>query len=93
MTQETQSLITDEMRASVGVESEPTILEVDKTGIRMFARAVQQTDQIYYDEEYAKSKGYRSLVAYSSSLRGSRPQPMPKDTRTMQRRESSSAFA
>jgi hypothetical protein len=63
MTQEAQSLITDEMRASVGVESEPTILEVDKTGIRMFARSVQQVDQIYYDEEYAKSKGHRSIVA------------------------------
>lgn len=63
MTQEAQSLITDEMRASVGVESEPVVLEVDKTGIRMFARAVQHTDQIYYDEEYAKIKGHRSLVA------------------------------
>ena len=39
MTQEVETLITDEMRASVGVESEPTILEVDNTGIRMFARA------------------------------------------------------
>src|SRR5687768_7547897 len=63
MTQETESLITDEMRASVGVESEATILEVDKTGIRMFARAVQQVDQIYYDEDYARSKGHRSIVA------------------------------
>jgi hypothetical protein len=63
MTQETESLITDEMRASIGVESEPTILEVDNTGIRMFARAVQHVDQIYYDEDYAKSKGHRGLVA------------------------------
>ncbi len=63
MTQEVETLITDEMRASVGVESEPTILEVDNTGIRMFARAVQHVDQIYYDEDYAKSKGHRGLVA------------------------------
>ena len=61
--QETQSVITDEMRAVVGKEGEPSTLEVDKTGCRMFARAVGHTDLIYYDEEYAKSKGYRSIVA------------------------------
>ena len=63
MTQETESLITDEMRATIGVESPPTTLEVEKTGIRMFARAVGHTDQVFYDEEYARSKGHRSLVA------------------------------
>jgi len=55
------SVITDEMRAAIGKESEPTTVEVDKTAVRMFARAVGYTDLIYYDEEYAKSKGYRSL--------------------------------
>ncbi|MCH8209949.1 MAG: MaoC family dehydratase N-terminal domain-containing protein, partial [Planctomycetes bacterium] len=30
---------------------------------RMFARAVGHTDLIFYDEEHAKSKGYRSIVA------------------------------
>ena len=55
------SVITDEMRAAIGQESEPTTIEVDKTAVRMFARAVGYTDLIYYDEDYAKSKGYRSL--------------------------------
>ena len=65
MTQETEaeSIITDEMRASVGKESAPQTLEVTTTAIRMFARAVGHTDQIYYDEAYAKSKGHRSIVA------------------------------
>ena len=64
MTQEkTESMITDEMRASIGKEGRPTTLEVDKAGIRMFARAVGQTDLIFYDEAYAKGKGHRSLVA------------------------------
>jgi acyl dehydratase len=58
-----QSAITDEMRASIGREGPPSRHEMDKTAIRMFARAVGHTDPIYYDEEYAKSKGYRSLVA------------------------------
>lgn len=59
----TESIITDEMRAAIGVESEPWTLEVDKTSIRMFARAVGYTDPVFYDEEFAKSKGYRSLPA------------------------------
>ena len=57
------SVITDEMRAANGKESEPVTVEVDKTAVRMFARAVGYTDLIYYDEDYAKSKGYRSLPA------------------------------
>jgi acyl dehydratase len=57
------SVITDEMRAAIGQESEPITIEVDKTAVRMFARAVGYTDLIYYDEEYAKSKGYRNLPA------------------------------
>lgn len=61
MTQE--SLITDEMRAVIGRESEPITIEVEKHPIRMFARAVGHTDLIFYDEEYARSKGHRSLVA------------------------------
>jgi len=61
--QETQSVITDEMRAVIGKDGEPSVLEVDKTGCRMFARAVGHTDPIFYDEAYAKSKGYRSIVA------------------------------
>ena len=58
-----ESLITDEMRAAIGKESEPTRLEIDKTSVRMFARSVGYTDPVYYDEEAAKAAGYRSLPA------------------------------
>ena len=58
-----ESIITDEMRAVIGVESEPWTLEVEKTSVRMFARAVGYTDPLFYDEDFAKSKGYRSLPA------------------------------
>ncbi len=57
------SVITDAMRAQIGVESEPVTFELDKTACRMFARAVGYTDPIYFDEEYARSKGYRSIPA------------------------------
>ncbi len=57
------SLITDEMRAHIGKRGEPVIHEVDKTSVRMFARAVGHTDPVFYDEEAAKAAGYRSLPA------------------------------
>ncbi len=63
MTQQKESLITDEMRAAIGKESEPVVHEVDNTGCRQFARAVGYTDPIFYDEAAAKARGYRSIVA------------------------------
>jgi N-terminal half of MaoC dehydratase len=56
-----QSVITPEMQAAIGVESEPWTVEVDKSSVRMFARAVGYQDQLFYDEDFAKSKGFRSL--------------------------------
>jgi hypothetical protein len=61
--QEEETLITDEMRASLNQEGPPARLEVEKTSCRMFARAVGHTDLIFYDESYAKGKGHRSIVA------------------------------
>jgi len=58
-----ESAITEEMRASIGVAGDPALNEVTTTGIRMFARAVGYTDPRFFDEAYAKSKGYRSLLA------------------------------
>src|SRR5581483_1418540 len=60
---EDASVITDEMRSWIGREAPPVVCEVDKWTLRMFARAVGHTDLVFYDEEYAKSKGYRSLLA------------------------------
>lgn len=57
------SVITEEMLAAIGVESEPLVFEVEKGGCRLFARAVGYSDPIYYDEDFAKGQGYRSLVA------------------------------
>lgn len=63
MTQAADSVITEEMRAAIGVESPPMTLEVEKTNCRMFARAVGHTDPIFFDEAAAKARGYRSIVA------------------------------
>jgi hypothetical protein len=63
MAGESGSVVTDEMRAQLNVESEPWTVEVDKTSVRMFARSCQYDDPLFYDEEFARSKGYRSLPA------------------------------
>jgi N-terminal half of MaoC dehydratase len=67
MTQQT-SVITDQMRSRIGVESEPARYEVDNTGCRQFARAVGYTDPVFYDEDYARSKGYRGILAPTGFL-------------------------
>jgi hydroxyacyl-ACP dehydratase HTD2-like protein with hotdog domain len=68
MTQQKDSVITDEMRAAIGRESEPVTHEVDNTGCRQFARAVGYTDAIFYDEAAARARGYRSVVAPAGFL-------------------------
>jgi hypothetical protein len=55
------SIITDEMRAVIGQESEPQTVEVDRTAVRMFARGVGHTDPVHYDVEVARRRGYRDL--------------------------------
>jgi N-terminal half of MaoC dehydratase len=55
--------LTDEMRAVVGVESEPWPVELTTTSIRAFARGVGYTDKRYYDESAAKAAGHDTLPA------------------------------
>lgn len=55
--------LTDEMRAVVGVESEPWPVEITTTSIRAFARGVGYTDMRYYDEAAAKAAGSDALPA------------------------------
>jgi len=63
MTTANPSVITDEMRAAIGVEGSPAVLEVERTNCRMFARAVGHKDPIFYDVDAARAAGYRDIVA------------------------------
>ena len=63
MTTTNSSVITDEMRAAIGVDGPPSVLEVEKTNCRMFARSVGHKDAIFYDEDPAEAAGYRGVVA------------------------------
>jgi hypothetical protein len=55
--------VTDEMRAVIGVESEPWPVELTTTSIRAFARGVGYTDGRYYDEDEARAAGHDALPA------------------------------
>jgi hypothetical protein len=55
--------LTDEMRAVVGVESDPWPVEVTTTSVRAFARGVGYTDLVYYDIDAARAAGYANLPA------------------------------
>jgi len=58
-----ESVITEEMRKAIGVESEPTIVHVEKEPIRRFAAAIGDPNPLYHDEAYARKLGYRSIIA------------------------------
>jgi hypothetical protein len=86
MAEETSSVVTDAMRAQIEVESDPWTVEVDKSSVRMFARSCQYTDPIFYDEDFARSKGYRSLLAPPHYLGTPRfdPNAPPRGTRPLE---------
>ena len=47
----------------IGKEWPPVIYEVDRTGIRMWAKAVGLEDPVYYDEKTASERGFERLPA------------------------------
>ena len=55
--------ITDEMRALIGVESDPWTYELTSTSVRAFARGVGYTDPVYFDRAAAQAAGYADLPA------------------------------
>jgi N-terminal half of MaoC dehydratase len=58
-----ESVITDEVREALGKVWGPVTFEVDRTSIRMWARAVGFEDPIYYDEDHAAAAGFAALPA------------------------------
>lgn len=61
--QQFESVITDEMRAMIGVKGSETVSELTTTSVRMFARSVGYVDPAFYDVETAQARGYRNLPA------------------------------
>jgi hypothetical protein len=55
--------LTDEMKAAIGTRGPTTVYEVTTQGIRTFARAVGYRDPVFYDEDEARKRGHRALLA------------------------------
>jgi len=58
-----EELLTDAVRSLIGREWPPVVLEVDRPGIRMWARAVGFDDPVFYDEDVARARGFERLPA------------------------------
>lgn len=58
-----ESVITEEMRNAIGVESEPSVYEIEKEPIRRWAESIGDANPLYRDEAYAQKQGYRSIIA------------------------------
>src|SRR5262245_32691701 len=50
-------------RALIGTSVPPFAVEVEKGAIRRFAEAIGESAEIYFDEAFARSLGYRGIVA------------------------------
>ena len=57
------SLITEELRSKIGVEGEPRVYEIEKGMIKQFARAIDDANPLWRDEEYVKKSKYGGLIA------------------------------
>lgn len=82
MTLDDGSVLTEDILALVGKPWPPVIYEVDRTGIRAWARAVGYDDPVYYDESVALERGYPALPAPPGFLgvprfRPGEPEPGP----------------
>ncbi len=62
------SLITDELRAAIGMEWPPITScdPVQSSEVRRFTHATMDTSRIYYDEAYARERKYGGLTAPGS---------------------------
>lgn len=69
------SVLTPEMQALVGSETEPVTYEIERGAIRKFARAIGDPNPVYFDEEAARRAGYRGIVAPPTFLRALVPGP------------------
>ena len=57
------SLITEELRSKIGIEWEPVVCEIEKGMIQRFAQAIDDSNPLWQDEEYARKSRYGGIIA------------------------------
>ncbi|MFC2039240.1 MaoC family dehydratase N-terminal domain-containing protein [Chloroflexota bacterium] len=58
-----EELVTDKLRECIGMQSEPIVIEIEKGMIRRFAEAIEDSNPLWQDEEYARNARYGGIVA------------------------------
>jgi acyl dehydratase len=56
------SAITDELRSLIGITEEPAVMEVERGAIKRFCQAVDDTNPLFNDAEYAKNGPYGDVI-------------------------------
>jgi len=57
------SLITEELRSKIGIESAPEVYEIEKGMIRRFVLAIDDPNPLWQDEKYARKSRYGGIIA------------------------------
>ena len=55
-------MITEEMKKLIGATGEPIVMEVEKGAIKRYAQAVDDSNPLFCDEEYAMRTQYGTLI-------------------------------
>jgi hypothetical protein len=63
MTLSTITAYAGELKSYLGARGEPIDIEVEKGAIRKFARAIGETNPLYFDEEYAATTRFGGMIA------------------------------
>ncbi|WP_195907867.1 FAS1-like dehydratase domain-containing protein [Microbacterium gorillae] len=53
----------DDIRKNIGVTQEQDLGVIEALTMKRYARSVGETNRLYYDSEYARSYGYRDIIA------------------------------
>ena len=77
-----ESVITQEMRDAIGVESEPATHLVEAGAILKFALAIGDPNPVFNDEEAARRSRYGGLIAPPTFLRSMGPGPLKAQVRS-----------
>ena len=72
-----KEIFSDEMRSFIGLESDPVTYVVEKHSIEHFARAIGESNPIYFDEQFAKDN-VGGIIAPPTFIRLFRPKRLEK---------------
>ena len=76
-----KEIITEKMRAAIGVKSKPVSYPVERWHVQRFAEAIDDDNPLYRDAEFAKKHGYADVVVSPTFLRCMIPEALPMDPR------------